>query len=64
MWCRRRNGSRGFVPSVSFPYFFEFLLSSVLDSYIDIRRGSLIIAVIGICINPWKIMNVGLLTLH
>ncbi|KAG1721151.1 permease for cytosine/purines, uracil, thiamine, allantoin-domain-containing protein [Suillus lakei] len=28
-----------------------------LDSYIDIRRGSLIIAVIGICINPWKIMN-------
>jgi cytosine/uracil/thiamine/allantoin permease len=64
MWCRRWNGSRSFVPPVNLPYFFEFLLSAGLDSYIDIRRGSLIIAVIGICINPLKIMNVGLLTLH
>jgi cytosine/uracil/thiamine/allantoin permease len=40
--------------------FYESLLSIGLDSYINIRRGSLIIAIIGICINPWKIMNVSL----
>lgn len=32
-------------------------LAALCPRYIDIRRGSLIIAVIGICINPWKIMN-------
>ncbi|KAG1834861.1 permease for cytosine/purines, uracil, thiamine, allantoin-domain-containing protein [Suillus variegatus] len=32
-------------------------LAALCPRYIDIRRGSLIIAIIGICINPWKIMN-------
>ncbi|KAG1720081.1 permease for cytosine/purines, uracil, thiamine, allantoin-domain-containing protein [Suillus lakei] len=32
-------------------------LAALCPRYIDIRRGSLIIAVIGIFINPWKIMN-------
>ncbi|KAG1719617.1 permease for cytosine/purines, uracil, thiamine, allantoin-domain-containing protein [Suillus lakei] len=32
-------------------------LAALCPRYINIRRGSLIIAVIGICINPWKIMN-------
>ncbi|KAG1719611.1 permease for cytosine/purines, uracil, thiamine, allantoin-domain-containing protein [Suillus lakei] len=35
----------------------EMDLAALCPRYIDIRRGSLIIAVIGICINPWKIMN-------
>ncbi|KAH8093863.1 NCS1 nucleoside transporter family [Cristinia sonorae] len=32
-------------------------LAALLPKYINIRRGSFIIAVIGICINPWKILN-------
>ncbi|THU96771.1 hypothetical protein K435DRAFT_663833 [Dendrothele bispora CBS 962.96] len=32
-------------------------LAALLPRYINIRRGSFIIAVIGICINPWKIPN-------
>ncbi|PPQ99769.1 hypothetical protein CVT24_009672 [Panaeolus cyanescens] len=33
-------------------------LAALLPRFIDIRRGSFIIAIIGICINPWKILNV------
>ncbi|KAF8977043.1 permease for cytosine/purines, uracil, thiamine, allantoin-domain-containing protein [Cyathus striatus] len=32
-------------------------LAALLPRYIDIRRGSFIVAVIGICINPWRILN-------
>ncbi|THH30303.1 hypothetical protein EUX98_g3890 [Antrodiella citrinella] len=32
-------------------------LAALLPKYINIRRGSFIIAIIGICINPWKILN-------
>ncbi|KAF7439810.1 hypothetical protein PC9H_000146 [Pleurotus ostreatus] len=32
-------------------------LAALLPRYINIRRGSFIIAIIGICINPWKILN-------
>lgn len=32
--------------------------TQVIFRYIDIRRGSFIVAIIGICINPWKILNV------
>ncbi|KAF9050257.1 NCS1 nucleoside transporter family [Panaeolus papilionaceus] len=32
-------------------------LAALLPRFIDIRRGSFIIAIIGICINPWKILN-------
>jgi hypothetical protein len=33
-------------------------LAALLPRYLDIRRGSLLVAVIGIAINPWKILNV------
>jgi hypothetical protein len=33
-------------------------LAALLPKYLDIRRGSLLVAVIGIAINPWKILNV------
>jgi len=32
-------------------------LAALLPRYLDIRRGTVIIAIIGICINPWKILN-------
>ncbi|KIJ46307.1 hypothetical protein M422DRAFT_226826 [Sphaerobolus stellatus SS14] len=32
-------------------------LAALLPRFINIRRGSFIIAIIGICINPWKILN-------
>ncbi|KAJ8076626.1 hypothetical protein PM082_001049 [Marasmius tenuissimus] len=32
-------------------------LAALLPRYINIRRGSFIIAIIGIAINPWKILN-------
>ncbi|KAF8063953.1 NCS1 nucleoside transporter family [Lyophyllum atratum] len=32
-------------------------LAALAPKYINIRRGSFIIAVIGICINPWRILN-------
>ncbi|KAK0236921.1 NCS1 nucleoside transporter family [Armillaria nabsnona] len=32
-------------------------LAVLLPRYIDIKRGAFIIAIIGICINPWKILN-------
>ncbi|KAF5326815.1 hypothetical protein D9619_004458 [Psilocybe cf. subviscida] len=32
-------------------------LAALLPRFIDIRRGSFIIATIGICINPWRILN-------
>ncbi|KAE9405158.1 hypothetical protein BT96DRAFT_1015817 [Gymnopus androsaceus JB14] len=32
-------------------------LAALLPRYLDIRRGSVLIAIIGICINPWKILN-------
>jgi NCS1 family nucleobase:cation symporter-1 len=32
-------------------------LAALLPRFIDIRRGSFIIAIIGICINPWRILN-------
>lgn len=41
--------------------------SSVLNlsqRYLDIRRGSVLIAIIGICINPWKILNVRPSSIH
>jgi NCS1 family nucleobase:cation symporter-1 len=31
---------------------------NIAPRYINIRRGSFIIAFIGICINPWRILNV------
>lgn len=32
-------------------------LAALVPRYLDIRRGSVLIAIIGICINPWKILN-------
>jgi nucleobase:cation symporter-1, NCS1 family len=32
-------------------------LAALLPRYLNIRRGTFVIAVIGICINPWKILN-------
>jgi len=32
-------------------------LAALAPKYINIRRGSFIMAVIGICINPWRILN-------
>ncbi|KAJ8521119.1 hypothetical protein ONZ45_g2166 [Pleurotus djamor] len=32
-------------------------LAALLPQYLNIRRGSFIIAIIGICINPWKLLN-------
>ncbi|KAH7913086.1 NCS1 nucleoside transporter family [Hygrophoropsis aurantiaca] len=32
-------------------------LAALFPKYLNIRRGSFIIAIIGICINPWKILN-------
>lgn len=32
-------------------------LAVLLPRYIDIKRDAFIIAIIGICINPWKILN-------
>jgi nucleobase:cation symporter-1, NCS1 family len=36
-------------------------LAALLPKYLDIRRGSFLVAVIGIAINPWKILNVGMI---
>ena len=33
-------------------------LAALLPRYFTIRRGSFVIAAIGICINPWRILNV------
>ncbi|KAF9471477.1 hypothetical protein BDN70DRAFT_845311 [Pholiota conissans] len=32
-------------------------LAALLPRFINIRRGSFIIAIIGLCINPWRILN-------
>lgn len=32
-------------------------LAALLPRYLNIRRGSFVIAIIGICINPWRILN-------
>ncbi|KIJ46308.1 hypothetical protein M422DRAFT_165532 [Sphaerobolus stellatus SS14] len=65
------NGTRAAVFFAAFAFFLSQLcvnvvacgvvggmdLAALLPRYIDIRRGSFIIAIIGICINPWKILN-------
>lgn len=33
-------------------------LAALFPKWITIRKGSFIIAVVGICINPWRILNV------
>ena len=33
-------------------------LAALLPRFLDIRRGSFLVAAIGILINPWKILNV------
>ena len=35
-------------------------LAALLPKYLTIRRGSFVIAIIGICINPWRILNVSI----
>ncbi|KIK64352.1 hypothetical protein GYMLUDRAFT_220841 [Collybiopsis luxurians FD-317 M1] len=32
-------------------------LAALLPRYLNIRRGSFVVAIIGICINPWRILN-------
>ncbi|KAH7929996.1 hypothetical protein BV22DRAFT_1001618 [Leucogyrophana mollusca] len=32
-------------------------LAALFPRYLNIRRGTFIVAIIGICINPWKILN-------
>ncbi|KAL1747881.1 permease for cytosine/purines, uracil, thiamine, allantoin-domain-containing protein [Schizophyllum fasciatum] len=32
-------------------------LAALFPRFIDIRRGSVLVAIIGICINPWRILN-------
>ncbi|KIP05246.1 hypothetical protein PHLGIDRAFT_129026 [Phlebiopsis gigantea 11061_1 CR5-6] len=32
-------------------------LAALLPKYLTIRRGSFVVAIIGICINPWRILN-------
>ncbi|RDB26775.1 Allantoin permease [Hypsizygus marmoreus] len=65
------KGARAAVFSAAFAFFLAQLcvnvvacgvvggmdLAALLPRYINIRRGSFIIAIIGICINPWKILN-------
>ncbi|KAF8156221.1 permease for cytosine/purines, uracil, thiamine, allantoin-domain-containing protein [Mycena galopus ATCC 62051] len=65
------NGARAAVFFAAFAFFLSQLcvnvvacgtvggmdLAALLPRYINIRRGSFIIAFIGICINPWKILN-------
>ncbi|KAJ7675656.1 permease for cytosine/purines, uracil, thiamine, allantoin-domain-containing protein [Mycena polygramma] len=65
------NGARAAVFFAAFAFFLSQLcvnvvacgtvggmdLAALLPRYINIRRGSFIIALIGICINPWKILN-------
>ena len=36
-------------------------LAALLPRFLDIRRGSFVVAAIGILINPWKILNVRVL---
>ncbi|GJE93540.1 NCS1 nucleoside transporter family [Phanerochaete sordida] len=32
-------------------------LAALLPRYLNIRRGSFVVAIVGICINPWRILN-------
>ncbi|KAJ7814526.1 permease for cytosine/purines, uracil, thiamine, allantoin-domain-containing protein [Mycena olivaceomarginata] len=65
------NGARAAVFFAAFAFFLSQLcvnvvacgtvggmdLAALLPRYINIRRRSFIIAFIGICINPWRILN-------
>ncbi|EPQ55582.1 hypothetical protein GLOTRDRAFT_138462 [Gloeophyllum trabeum ATCC 11539] len=65
------NGTRAAVFFAAFAFFLSQIcvnvvacgvvggmdLAALLPRFLNIRRGSFIIAIIGICINPWRILN-------